>query len=359
MTVAAVLSVPEVPGHLIAFGRSVNSWGSIKRFLYLAEGATASVAVTEGVGGAKQFHIAGKVEASDMDIDMRLERMLGHLPALLHPRPRSVLIVGVGAGVTAGALSIHPEVERIVICEIEPVVPGSARAYFAAENHHVFDDPRVELIFDDARHFLQTTRETFDIITTDPIHPWVRGAATLYSLEYLQIARARLNPGGIVTQWVPLYETDLRSVKSELATFAQVFADTTLWNPDLLEEGYDLVALGRVAEQPISETAIDARLAAAPRVRASLDDVLLKSGGDLIGTYAGRGRDLQPWLAGAEINRERHLRLQYLAGLAANADQRFTIFQSLVRYRRYPANLFEASAGIEAQLRRWYEEPSY
>ena len=357
MTMASVLFVPDVPGHLIAFGRSVNSWQSIKRFLYLAEGATTSVAVTEGVAGAKQFHIAGKVEASDMDVDMRLERMLGHLPALLHRNPKSVLIVGVGAGVTAGALSIHPEVERIVICEIERVVPASARAYFGDENHRVFDDPRVELIFDDARHFLQTTSEKFDIITTDPIHPWVRGAATLYSLEYLQIARDHLNPGGIVTQWVPLYETDLRSVKSEIATFAQVFPDTTLWNPDLLEEGYDLVALGRLSEQPIGEAAIDARLAAAPQVRVSLDQVLLKSAGAILGTYAGRARDLAPWLAGAEINRERHLRLQYLAGLAANTDQRFMIFQSMVHYRRYPADLFEASAGTEAQMRKWYEEP--
>ena len=130
VTAVALWIVPAVPGRLIAYGRSVNSWDSIARFLYLAEGATASIAVTEGKGGARQFHIAGKVEASDMDIDMRLERMLGHIPALLHPHPRSILIVGVGAGVTAGALSIHPEVERIVICEIEPAVPQSARAYF-------------------------------------------------------------------------------------------------------------------------------------------------------------------------------------------------------------------------------------
>ncbi len=358
--VAAVIAlislsvVPEIPGRLIAFGRSVNSYDSIRQFLYLSEGATASVAVTEGVAGAKQFHIAGKVEASDMDVDMRLERMLGHLPALLHPNPKSVLIVGVGAGVTAGALSIHPEVERIVICEIERAVPESARRYFGEENHHVFDDPRVRLVYDDARHFLQTTTETFDIITSDPIHPWVRGAATLYSLEYLQLARDHLNPGGVVTQWIPLYETDLRSVKSEIATFAQVFPDTTLWNPDVLEEGYDLVALGRVAPSPISETAIDRRLGSAPRVTESLDGVMLQSGAAILGTYAGRARDLAPLLSDAEINRERHLRLQYLAGLAANRDRRFAIFQELVKYRRYPADLFEASAGLEAQLRKWY-----
>lgn len=301
----------------------------------------------------RQFHIAGKVEASDMDVDMRLEPMLGHIPALVHPHPRSVLIVGVGAGVTAGALSIHPEVERIVICEIEPMVPTSARQYFGNENHHVFEDPRVQLIFDDARHFLQTTNERFDIITSDPIHPWVRGAATLYSPEYLQLARAHLHPGGVVTQWIPLYETDVASAKSEIATFAQVFPDATLWNPDLLEEGFDLVALGRVAPAPISETAIAQRINASVAVRDSLSEVTLKSAAAVLSTYAGRGRDLAPWLADAQINREPHLRLQYLAGLAANTDQRFEIFQQILQYRRYPADLLEASAELESQMRLW------
>jgi len=350
----AAMAVPEIPGRLIAYGRSVDSWDNIKSFLYLAEGATASVAVTEGVAGAKQFHIAGKVEASDMDIDMRLERMLGHMPALVHPNPKSVLIVGVGAGVTAGALSIHPEVERIVVCEIEPVVPNSARQFFGKENHHVFDDPRVELVFDDARHFLQTTNEKFDIITSDPIHPWVRGAATLYSLEYLTLVKNHLNPGGVVTQWIPLYETDLASAKSQIGTFAAVFPDTTLWNPDLLEEGYDLVALGRLEATPIREEAIRDRLAASPRVKQSLSEVLLRSPEGILSTYAGRGRDLQPWLADAQINREKNLRLQYLAGMAANTDQRFLIFQSMVAHRQYPADLFVASAGLESQLRDWY-----
>jgi spermidine synthase len=354
ITAMALWIVPPVPGRLIAYGRSVNSWDSIARFLYLGEGATASIAVTEGKGGAKQFHIAGKVEASDMDIDMRLERMLGHIPALLHPHPKSVLIVGVGAGVTAGALSIHPEIERIVICDIEPLVPISARAYFGKENHHVFDNPKVQLVFDDARHFLQTTDEKFDIITSDPIHPWVRGAATLYSEEYLTLSKNHLTPGGVATQWIPLYETDERSVKSEIGTFAKVFPDTTLWNPDLLEEGYDLVALGRAEQTPIVEGTLQARIDAAPRVKQSLDQVMLKSAGDILGTYAGRGRDLAPWLAGAEINRERHLRLQYLAGLAANTDHRFAIFGGILAYRRYPADLFVASADTEARLRDWY-----
>jgi spermidine synthase len=293
-----------------------------------------------------------------MDIDMRLERMLGHVPALIHPDPRKVLVVGVGAGVTAGTFAVHPGVERIVVCEIEPKVPASARAYFGEENHRVFDDPRVELIFDDARHFLQTTTEKFDIITSDPIHPWVRGAATLYSLEYLELVKQHLEPGGVITQWVPMYETDERSVKSEIATLAQVFPDTTLWNPDLLEEGYDLVAMGRLEADPISEAAIADRLMRAPAVERSLRQVTIDSAASLLATYAGRGRDLAPWLADAEINRERHLRLQYLAGLAANSDQRYAIFQAILQHRSYPSDLFVTSAETEGRLRRWYV-PSY
>jgi spermidine synthase len=355
MAALAFSFVPEVPGRLIAYGRSVNSWASIEEFLFLGEGATSSIAVTRNSGGAKQFHVAGKVEASDMDIDMRLERMLGHVPALLHPNPKSVLIVGVGAGVTAGALSIHPSIERIVVCEIESLVPNSARAYFGDANHHVFDNPKVQLVFDDARHFLQTTTEKFDIITSDPIHPWVRGAATLYSLEYLQLSKEHLNPGGVATQWIPMYETDERSVKSQIATFAKVFSDTTLWNPDMLEEGYDLVALGRVEDSPIVEKDIQARINAAPDLRDSLAGVNLRTAGDILSTYAGRGKDLAPWLADAEINRERNLRLQYLAGLAANRDNRYGIFQAILNYRRYPADLFVASADIETRLRTWYD----
>ena len=83
---------------------------------------------------------------------------------------------------------------------------------------------------------------------------------------------------------------------------------------------------------------------------------MLKSAADILGSYAGRGTDLAPWLVDAEINRERHLRLQYLAGLAANTDQRFAIFQGLLDYRRYPADLFEAPADIEQHLRSWFDE---
>ncbi|MCH7909355.1 MAG: glycosyltransferase, partial [Candidatus Hydrogenedentes bacterium] len=208
--------VPPVPKGLIAYGRTIEDWDYVIAYPYVAEGVSASVAVSDTFEGDRNFHVSGKVVASTIAIDMRLQRMLGHLPALVHPGPRSVLVVGCGAGVTAGSFVVHPGIESIVICEIEPRVVDAAREYFARENHGVLDDPRTEVILDDARHYLATTRRKFDIITADPIHPWVRGAAALYSTEFYELCKERLNPGGIVTQWLPLYETSEEAVKSEL-----------------------------------------------------------------------------------------------------------------------------------------------
>ena len=173
---------------------------------------------------------AGRSEASTALSDMRLERMLGHLSALLHPKPRSVLIVGFGAGITAGTFVLYPGIERIVICEIEPIIPPNIGPYFRKQNYDVLHDPRVTVVYDDARHYILTTKEKFDVITSDPIHPWVKGAAMLYTQEYFELVKKRLNPGGVVTQWVPLYESTTAAVKSEIATFFKVFPGGTIWS---------------------------------------------------------------------------------------------------------------------------------
>jgi spermidine synthase len=241
--------VPKVPSLLIAYGRQMlvepTLTDEAMSFRFVGEGMNSSVAVTELPGGVRNFHVSGKVEASSEPQDMRLQRMLGHIPALLHPAPKSVLVVGCGAGVTAGSFVVHPEVERIVICEIEPLIPKVVATHFAYENHNVLRDPRVEVVYDDARHYVLTTKEKFDIITSDPIHPWVKGAAALYSKEYFEMCRAHLKPGGLITQWVPLYESTRDVVKSELATFFDVFPGGTVWANDVEGEGYDTVVLGQ------------------------------------------------------------------------------------------------------------------
>ena len=349
--------VPPVSGQLIAKGRHVlEDDDPIEVFLFVGEGASASVAVTDfPSAGTRSIHVGGKVMASTNRFDMRFQRMMGHLPAILHPNPRTALVVGFGAGVTAGSLVVHPEIERIVICEIEPLVPKVAGEHFAAANYNVLDDPRVEVIYDDARHFLATTREQFDIITSDPLDPWMDGAAVLFSVEYYELAKKRLREGGIVAQWVPLYETDEPSAKSTIASFLQVFPEGTVWSSHIPRNGgNDLVMIGQVGAMKIDVDRLASRIEQNPWLAQSLADVDLGYLITLLATYFGRGPDLAEWLEGAQINHERSLRLQYLAGLSHERYEELEIYRSMARYRRYPEDLFIAPPGIREQVQaRW------
>ena len=246
----AVTSVAPVPPDLIAYGRQIATFRA-RSYLYRGEGLNSSIAVSESEGGIRNFHVSGKVEASTEVHDMRLQRLLGHMSALMHPEPHSVLIVGFGAGVTAGSFVLHPSVERIVICEIEPLIPRMVAPFFSKENNDVLHDPRVEIVYDDARHYILTTNEKFDVITSDPIHPWVKGAASLYTKEYFELVKAHLNPGGVVTQWVPLYQSIGGVVKSEIATFFDVFPNGTIWSNQYASGGgYDVVMLAKPGAAP-------------------------------------------------------------------------------------------------------------
>jgi spermidine synthase len=351
--------VPQFPWQVFAYGRELTISYKDSKPLYVGEGRNASIAITQIPDGTRFFHISGKVEASTLPQDMRLQRMLGHLPALFHAKPRAVLVVGCGAGVTAGTFVAHPEVERILICELEPLVPRASAAHFAKENHKVIRDRRTQIVYDDARHYVRTTPERFDIITSDPIHPWVKGAATLYSREYFETVKSHLNPGGVVTQWVPLYQTDAETVRSEIATFASVFPNATIWNNDLGGEGYDIMLMGQLGTGRIDIDELTQRLGRPDygAVRESLGEVGLGSPLSLLATYGGRVQDLAPWLAHAQINHDRDLRLQYLAGLAMPGNNATDIMYDLLRYRRFPSPIFTGSGpqiqSLYAMLRSW------
>lgn len=354
-----IRTVAETPWELIAYGRSVPTQLNTGKMLFMGEGMNSSVAVTELNDGTRNFHVSGKIEASSDIQDMRLQRMLCHFPALIHPNPRSVLIVGCGAGVTSGSFLVHPSIERVVICELEPLVPQVVAEYFGKENYNVVKSPKVEIVYDDARHFVLTTREKFDIITSDPIHPWMKGSATLYTKEYFDLCKRHLNPGGIITQWVPLYESNEDVVRSEFGTFFEAFPQGTVWGNDRNGEGYDVVLLGQAEDTKIDVDAMQARLNRrdhAPVV-ASLEDIGMGSAIRLLATFAGQAADLRKWLEGAEINRDRNLRLQYLAGMWLNLDNEKVIYQTILAQRRFPEELFIGSGTHRAGLKWALERP--
>ncbi|MEO8260151.1 MAG: fused MFS/spermidine synthase [Acidobacteriota bacterium] len=350
LIVFLITSVPPISGMLVAHGRfAATLLGQAGDIIYVGEGLQSSVAVSRLPTGKLGYHNAGKIQASSAPEDMRLQRMLGHLTTLVPRQPRSVLVIGCGAGVTAGAVSINPQVERVTIAEIEPLVPRVVSTYFSAQNYDVVGNPKVRIHIDDARHYLLTATEKFDAITSDPLDPWVKGAATLYTREFFQAARDHLNPGGVVTLFVQLYDSSPAAVKSEIATFFEVFPGGLIAGNTFRGVGYDTVLLGQVEPTRIDLDAIQARLDRPDfgRVAASLREIGLASAVDLFSTYAGRAIDLKPWLSDASINSDSNLRLQYLAGLGLNMNESDTVYAEILRYRRFPADVF---TGSEARL---------
>jgi spermidine synthase len=346
---AAVLwlafNVHPLPGKVIAYGRRFALNFSSSQLLYTAEGINSSVAFTRWGDGATEVDVNGHVEATTEPYDMKLQRMVGHLPAVLHPAPRSVLGIGFGAGVSAGTFTRYPSIEKITVCEIEPIIPPLSTRYFGRQDYNVLYDPRTRIVYDDARHYVLTTPEKFDIIASDPLDIFVKGTAALYTLEYFEAVKRHLNPGGLFTLYVPLYESDERTVRSEMATFFAAFPRGTVWANTVEGRGYDMVFLGQAGALQIDLDAVEMRLARADYrpVVESLREVGVNSLADLLGTYAGGLSDLGRWTAGAELNRDRDLRLQYLGGWGINSSIEDYLYHRMLSFREMPTALFTGS----------------
>jgi spermidine synthase len=189
--------------------------------------ATASVWRTEQMGReVLALRINGKVDASTGS-DMLTQDLLGHLPMILHPRPRSALIIGLASGITLGAAARHP-VERIDCVEISPAVIEASRL-FRKENRDVLNAPNVRLIVSDGRNHLLVTDEVYDVITSEPSNPWISGMTNLFTKEFFGIVRGRLAPGGIFCQWINLYDLSPEDLRMVLRTFHDVFPTMSAW----------------------------------------------------------------------------------------------------------------------------------
>jgi spermidine synthase len=346
-------NVPEVPGILIAYGRYAATWIGLSDIIYTGEGMNAFVAVSQLPSGVRNYHNAGKVQASSEPQDMRLQRMLGHLTTLIPEHPRSVLVIGCGAGVTAGAVSIGVGLESETIAEIERLVPTSVDEYFGQYNFEVIKNRKVHVTIDDARHFLLTTRAKFDAVTSDPLDPWVKGAATLYTKEFFDVVKDHLNPGGAVTLFVQLYESNEAAVKSEVGTFFEAFPNALVFGNTQNGQGYDLVLVGQVEPTRIDLDDMEARLRR-PEYAAmtqSLREIGFNSAIDLFSTFAGQASDFKGWLADAQINHDRNLRLQFLAGMGLNLYQSGPIYANMIASSHFPQNIFTGSPASLQALR--------
>jgi spermidine synthase len=193
--------------------------------VYYREGAAATISVKR-LTGTLSLAIDGKTDASNRS-DMLTQRVIAHLPLLLHPNPRTVFIIGMGSGVTLGSALRHP-VARVDVAEISPEVVEASR-HFTTENHDALADSRARVIVADGRTHLELTRQKYDVIVSEPSNPWIAGVAALFTREFFEAARARLAPGGVICQWANIYNISDRDLRAIAATFIAAFPHGTVW----------------------------------------------------------------------------------------------------------------------------------
>jgi spermidine synthase len=236
---AAVAALPDI--HLSVLARR---YGRDERLLFRAEGVQTTATVHQGASGERIMYLDGVHQANDTQAMLRVHAEIGHLPMVLHPDPQDALVVGLGGGVTAGAVSAHRPTPVDVV-ELADSVRAAA-AYFSHVNGDVLRQPHVRLRIDDGRNYLLLTPRRYDVMTADTIQPVHAGAGNLYSVEYFRLARRVLRDGGLVLQWIGhREETHYRLI---MRTFLDVFPDATLWSDGtLLVGGTVPLALSRAA----------------------------------------------------------------------------------------------------------------
>lgn len=271
--------------------------------LYYREGRTATVSVVQ-TQQSRAFVINGRTEATDYQNDLQVEYLLGHVPVLLHPNPRSALVVCLGAGMTLGGVAAHPEPERITMVEIEPAVLGVART-FSDLNGGPLDDPRVHLVVQDGRNFLLTSPERYDVITSDPLHPWSHGASYLYTSEYYTVARRHLTSNGIMCQWMPLYELSLEDLRCIVASFCANFEYTMVW-----QTNFDAILVGSPQPIRIDYGQLQRRLQR-PQVARQLARIGTEDAMSFLAEFALNDAEVRAFARGGVVNTDDNLHLEF------------------------------------------------
>ncbi len=296
------------------------------RLVFYRDGLTATVSVHQE-GPLTSLRVNGKTDASN-GLDMHMQLMLGHLPLLARPDARSALVVGLGSGVTVGAVARHP-VERIDVVEIEPAVVTAA-SFFRRENRDALADRRVHLALGDARNFLLASDRRWDVIVSEPSNPWIGGVATLFSEEFYALARSRLAPGGVMVQWVDGYTIRPEDFKMIVKTFRTAFPATTVWHAHGMA---DFILLGAAEPQPLDLGRVQAAWDASPELREDFARLGFRAPWAFLADFLLTEPETARLTLGADLNDDDRLPLEFSAPKSLYRDTALTNYRMVRAFR--------------------------
>lgn len=233
--VAALVFRPPLPGAIIDASLVDDSTAGEQRFL--AVGRSATVLVKERDDGGFYLRTNGLPEATVRRAGAppvrHSQRWLAALPLAARPEATSMLVVGLGGGVAVE--DIPARFTTLDVVELEPRVIDANASFARLRAHDPLADPRLRLIENDARNALVLTDRRYDILVSQPSHPWTSGSANLYSRGFLELARSRLTPDGVLLVWINAQFIDEALLRDIAATVTAVFPQVRLYRPERME----------------------------------------------------------------------------------------------------------------------------
>ncbi|MBU4414038.1 MAG: fused MFS/spermidine synthase [Proteobacteria bacterium] len=279
---------------------------------------------------ALYLKVNGKTDASNVKGDMVNQLLLGYLPVLLHPDPQNAFVLGLGSGITVGALAQYP-LREIDCVEIEQAVVEAAR-YFNNYNHNVLKDPRLNLIIADGRNYLLATRKRYDIIVSEPSNPWIAGISSLFTREHYELCKSRLNRDGIMVQWAHTYSMSEQDFKMIINTFRSVFPHCQVW----FSTKDDILLIGKHNEIKIDYQILSERMARFPQIRADLKNLSLNLPPSIFSCYLLGEEDVQKFTAFSKLNTDDLPLLEFSAPRNLYTLKREENFKGILRYKTSP-----------------------
>ncbi len=310
--------------------------------VFYDESPGGTVAVLENPSAHFQrLYIQGVSNSGDAMPSQRYMRLQALLPLIIHPgEPHTALVIGLGTGITAGALLEYPGLERRVVAELLPAVVNAAGVFHG--NYQVATDSRVEIRARDGRRELLARPDRYDLITLEPPPPSAEGVVNLYSNDFYRLAANRLNAGGILAQWLPLATQNDADTRSLVRSFLNVFPHVTLWT----SEFHEMLLVGSLTPIALDAGRIRTRVAD-PGVSAALREVGIDSPAALLATYVMGRAGLERYAADALPVTDDAPRIEYASWVRPREIAR--VLPELLKLRA-PPPLVNSNAAFDAEV---------
>ncbi|PWT91454.1 MAG: hypothetical protein C5B54_05250 [Acidobacteria bacterium] len=290
-----------------------------------------------------------------------IQKMQAHIPMILYGprRPKNVLHIGFGSGGTAYALTLHPHT-HVTVVELSRGVVRTADKYMRAVNHGIVQSNKINIIYFDGRSFLQNTSQNFDVILSDSIHPRYSGNGSLYTEDYYRLVYNRLTPGGVHSQWIPLYSLSTKNLKEILKAFNDVFSTMHVWYINSSVNPYIVVTGKKSSEPAISlENVRDAFQI--PEVRDDLKKIGVFGEYSLLDNFLFGEQEAQKYLRSTLPHTDDSMTAEYESSRVLDYQGSWlSNFQSLLEHRESIQNYMMPSTNWDLnEYQRFYNASDF